>query len=72
MSNDRYADFREGMAQRYGDPSMSGLRKGPRNNLKDWSRWDNPPSASKKKDQDRALPVADQDHPQLKGWLDQL
>jgi hypothetical protein len=72
MSNDRYKDFREGMAQRYGDPSMSGLRREPQNNRKNWSGWDNPSPSKKKAVVEQVLPQADQDHPQLKGWLDQL
>ena len=72
MSNDRYSDFREGMAQRYGDPSISGVRREPRNNRKNWSGWDNPSQSKKKPVVEQVLPVVDPGQEGLKGWLDQL
>ena len=72
MSNDRYADFRSGMEQRNGDPCMSGLKKEPRNNFKDWSGWDSPSQSSKKKVVDQVLPVAQPTSQQAKDWLDTL
>jgi hypothetical protein len=58
MSNDRYSDFRAGMARKDSDPKISGLRRTPQNNRKDWSGWDNPSSPSKKKIVEQVLPVA--------------
>jgi hypothetical protein len=67
MLEDRYSDFRAGMAQKETDPKISGLRRASQNNRKDWSGWDNPSSPSKKKIVEVVLPVAppSQSHDQL-------
>lgn len=70
MSNDRYADFRAGMTRKDTDLNSSGLKREPRNNFKNWSGWDNPPS-SKKKEVEPELPGVDLEQVD-KGWLESL
>jgi hypothetical protein len=67
MSNDRYTDFRAGMARKDTDLNSLGLKKEP-NNRKNWDKIDTH-QPFKKKVVEAVLPAV---NPAELDWLNQL